>query len=191
MDQSRRRGGPQAKRGGSSVPSSPACGGVLFAAALVATVTLAGCETEVPTAPATLQLDELTFVGGVDVRESFPVQLGFRLVARNVADHDVGLVTDGCGIDVRAFRGPERRGEPAWSSDPDGPCLTSPVPIVVAAGDTVLWTRDLTAADVLGDSLPDGRYWFTVALGEASVVTSEHVKEVEVTAGDAELAVPR
>lgn len=180
----------EARRGvsGGRSPGAVAC---VVLVGVLATAALAGCETEVPTAPATLQLDELTFVGGVDVRESFPVQLGFRLVARNVADHDVGLVTDGCGIDVRAFSGPERRGEPAWSSDPDGPCLTSPVPIVVAAGDTVLWTRDLTAADVLGDSLPDGHYWFTVALGEASIVTSENVREVEVTAGDAELAVPR
>lgn len=160
-------------------------------ATLLATAVLTGCEAPLPTAPTIVQLDELRFHGGLVVLESFPVQLGFRLVARNVTDHDVRLVTDGCGLGARAYRTPDRTGTPAWNGRPAGPCPASAVPLPVAARDSLVWRRDYSAADVLGDSLPDGRYFFTATLGRASLVNSENVRRVEVTAGDARLAVPR
>lgn len=153
---------------------------------------LGGCDDGALTAPSVVQLDEITFRGGVDVRESFPVQLGFRLTARNVSDHDVVLVTDGCSLRVRAYREPERTGRPIWRG-PTGPCAANegPVDVSVPAGDTVVWRREFSASDILGDSLPDGRYFFTSGLGSASVATSENSREIEVQAGAAELAVPR
>lgn len=159
---------------------------------VAAVLVLGGCEDGPVTAPALLQLDELTFRGGVDVRESFPVQLGFRLTAHNVSDHEVVLVWDGCSLRVRAYREPERAGRPAWKG-PTEPCAASlgPVDVPVPAGDSVVWNREFSAADVLGDSLPDGRYYFTAGLGSASIATSENVREIEVRAGEAVLAVPR
>lgn len=153
---------------------------------------VAACEEGAMTAPSVLRLDEIAFRGSVDVRESFPVQLGFRLTARNLSDHDVVLVTDGCSLRVRAYRDPDRTSGPAWRG-PKDPCAASegPVDVPVLARDSVVWHRDFSAADVLGDSLPDGRYYFTAGLGSVSVATSENAREVEVQAGEAVLAVPR
>lgn len=153
---------------------------------------LGGCDDAAVTAPSVLQLDELTFRASVDVRESFPVQLGFRLAAHNVSEHEVVLIWDGCSLRVRAYREPERAGRPAWKG-PTEPCAANlgPVDVPVPAGDSVVWNREFSAADVLGDSLPDGRYYFTTGLGSASLAHSENVREIEVRAGEAVLAVPR
>lgn len=160
-------------------------------AALAVLAAPAGCDDDGPTVPVVARLDELTFRAEVHVRESFPVQLGFRLVARNVSDHPVDLLTDGCGLRARAYRTPARAGPAVWDGGPDGACRAGAAPIAVPAGDTVLWTRDVPAGEVLGDSLPDGLYHFTAGLGSAGVASSENVRRIEVRAGEAELALPR
>lgn len=154
----------------------------------------AGCGDGLPVVPDTSRLGQLTFRGGVNVAESFPVQLGFFLDVRNVSERDLRVASDGCGVLPRAWTGAERSGEPRWDTRPEGlsrePCRASVAATTIPAGESLRLTRSYGAADVLGDSLPDGRYYFSVTY-RASVAGSEEVRLVEVTAGDAKLVLPR
>lgn len=165
--------------------------GVLAVLLPTAGLAPAGCGDGAPTAPSVVRIADVRFRGGVDVRESFPVQLGFRLTARNVGEGDAALVTDACGLGARAYRTRARDGEVAWDGRASGPCRAGVAPVTVPAGDSVLWTVDVSAADVLGNSLPNGRYHFTVSLGRVGVAGTTERREVEVRAGEARLALPR
>ena len=179
------------RRAGRPVDRRRAPALVVLALGVASLGILVGCGGEAPTAPGTLRLDGLVFRGSVDVRESFPVQLGFRLVARNTGDAEVHLVTDGCGLGALAYRDPDRSGPPAWNGRPAGACRASPAPVTVPAGDSVEWSQEYSAGEVLGDSLPDGRYFFTASLGRVSLAGSDASRRIEVAAGEAVLAVPR
>lgn len=152
---------------------------------------LFGCGDDAPTAPDEQRLDGLEFTGGVDVAESFPVQLNFHLRVRNTTLRTLHLVSDGCGMLPRAYGDPARAGEPVWDGRPGGPCLASVAPITFAPGETRRFTRRYSARDILGDSLPDGRYFFTVTY-RASLAPDPDAESrlVEVAAGEAELALP-
>lgn len=153
------------------------------------------CGQQLPTVPTTDHLGPLSVRGGVDVAESFPVQLTFSLEFENREDFQVRLLTDGCGVLPRAYESPEREGDPVWDTRPEGlsrePCRGPPSPaVVVPAGGSLRLTRQYGAGEVLGDSLPDGRYYFSVTY-RASLENSEEVRLLEVTAGDARLDVLR
>lgn len=169
-------------------------GSPFVAALLMAGMALA-CGRQLPTVPSTDHLGPLSVRGGVDVAESFPVQLTFSLEFENGEDLEVRLLTDGCGVLPRAYGSPERDGEPVWDTRPEGisrePCRGPPSPaVVVPAGGSLRLTRQYGAGEVLGDSLPDARYYFSVTY-RASPETSEEVRLLDVTAGDARLSVPR
>lgn len=168
------------------LPGAVRTAGMLAVAVLLA----AGCEDD-PVAPDAIRVDDLIFRGGVDVRESFPVQLGFFLEAHDIGDEEVEIVHDECGMRPRAYRDADRAGPPAWDGRPEGSCLASGAPVSIPAGGTHRWTRDLSAGEILGDSLPDGRYHFTVTLGTVRVAGTGGGRFVEVTAGAATLEVPR
>lgn len=167
-------------------------GGVILMTAMMAS--LPGCSGEILTVPTTTHLGQLTFRGGVNVAESFPVQLGFTLEIRNRANRDVELLSDGCGILPRAYRTADRDQRPVWDTRRDGvsqePCRAFIAPLSIPAGKSKRLIREYAARDVLGDSLPDGRYHFSVTY-RASLVDSEEVRVVEVTAGEARLEPPR
>lgn len=127
--------------------------------------------------------------------ESFPVQLTFLLEFENREDFEARLLTHGCGVLPRAYGSPERTQDPVWDTRPEGisrePCSSAPSPaVVVPAGGSLRLTREYGAGEVLGDCLPDGRYYFSVTY-RASPERSEEVRLLEVTAGDARLAVTR
>ena len=162
---------------------------------VVSMTLLLGCSGDLPTVPTTGHLGQLTFRGGVDVAESFPVQIGFTLDIRNTADRELEILSDGCGVLPRAYGTREREGSPLWDTRPNGisgePCTASPAPsMVIPAGGSRRLTRSYGARDVLDDSLPDGRYHFSVTY-YASPVNSEEVRLIEVTAGEARLELPR
>lgn len=165
-------------------------GRTAVAAALLLGTSLGGCQGELPSVPDSDRLDGLEFSGGVDVAESFPVQLGFDLRVRNTADRELHLVSDGCGVLPRAYGSASRTGEPAWDGRPGAPCLAHAAPVTLAPGEVRRFSRSYSARDVLGDSLPDGRYFFTVTYRAALALDGEP-RLVEVTAGEAELALPR
>ena len=131
-------------------------------------------------------------VGGVEysadtrVMESFPVQLGMSVTARNTSGAAVTLeFPDPCVPRLEAYRDSARSGEPAWSQERAIGCAAVIHVVEIGAGRThELGAPTVSAYDVLGDSLPDGRYWL-------SAVLMPNGQRLELPAGAADLAVPR
>ena len=96
-----------------------------------------------------------------------------RLVA-TLSAHNLGVRADTmlfpayCWLFLRAYRTPERAGPPVWDQEGiwrtrDGGCKLPTRPAVVPAGETREVYGDwVSAREILGDSLPPGRYWFAV-----------------------------
>lgn len=131
-------------------------------------------------------------VGGIEysaetlVMESFPVQLRTIVTARNTTDDAVLLgFPDPCVVHVRVYTDSARTGDPAWAQERFLACITVVFEDTIAAGDTAQYAAPGTNGyEVLGDSLPDGRYWL-------SAVLTPNGERVEVPAGVADLAIPR
>lgn len=114
----------------------------------------------------------------------------------NAGTRAVYLEYGDCVLSLRAYRAPERTGTPVWRSEAratwDGAhsyiCLAYLAVTTLAPGATANpLERELRipVVEVLGDSLPDGRYYFSGTLRLNSMRTPE------VLAGSAELAFPR
>jgi hypothetical protein len=93
-----------------------------------------------------------------------------------------------CSLRLRAYRTPARTGEPVWRSEWRGEaCILVLYSSLIAPGDSL--SRPLrfraSVAQVLGDSLPDGRYHF------AAVLELNSGAMPEVPAGDALLSARR
>ena len=131
-------------------------------------------------------------VGGIDysaetlVMESFPVQLRTIVTARNTTDAAVELgFGDPCVAHLRAYADSSRSGEPVWDQQRLMACVTVVFGDTIAAGDTAQYTAPhADGYDILGDSLPDGRYWLTATL-------RPNGQALEVPAGVVDLGIPR
>lgn len=92
--------------------------------------------------------DTLTFGASLANRGSEPAHFG-----------------PGCGYIVRAYSRADRAGRPAWSSPTDISCPAQAFWRTLLPGDSVPTSHFcfvFTSAQVLGDSLPEGRYYFTL-----------------------------
>jgi hypothetical protein len=118
--------------------------------------------------------------------ESFPVQLQAILTARNTADTaNVLNFPYPCVAQLHVHRDSARSGEPAWTQERFMGCIASIFDDTIAAGDTAQYAAPRTnAAEILGDSLPDGRYWL-------SIMVRPRGEPIVVPAGSADLGVPR
>ncbi len=101
-------------------------------------------------------------------------------------DPAIGEVLSECDFRVRAYRTGARSGPPAWDShqSPLGGCL--PVQIhrwLLEAIPPGQFTLSIPVRAFLGDSLPEGRYYFTVSIGPN--VRLHHRPGEEVLAGTA------
>jgi hypothetical protein len=115
--------------------------------------------------------------------------------AVNAGSEPVALRYGDCALLLRAWRSPDPRGEPAWRSERRGPFRTGLRDVcgsltrydTLAPGDSLPRPLGLRVPllDVLGDSLPDGRYWFT------GVLQLNAGDSPPFPAGDVVLAVPR
>ena len=75
---------------------------------------------------------------------------------------------------------PDRTGAPAWDQERDIVCTLQLLLLDVAPGQTRAVEGRATAHDILGDSLPNGRYYLTAVLRPDNQV-------VVVDAGEADL----
>ena len=131
-------------------------------------------------------------VGGLEysaetlVMESFPVQLQTVVTVRNPSDEDVELrFPDPCVAMLHAYADSTRSGEPVWSQERFIGCIAMIFDDTIAAGDTAQYRAPRTDGyEVLGDSLPDGRYWLSATLNPDG-------QRIELPAGVVDLAIPR
>lgn len=117
------------------------------------------------------------------IMESFPVQLRPELTIRNESGSERTIrFPDGCITYLRVYREESRSGEPVWDQARTLVCTAAVQEFTIAPGDsTVIRRGTINAAEILGDSLPSGRYYFTVVL-------RPDWESIELAAGEADLA---
>ena len=141
--------------------------------------------TDTPPA-ASQQVGDVQYSAETLVMESFPVQLRTIVTARNTSDEAIEMnFPYPCVVHVRAYADSARTGEPAWSQERFMGCIAVIFDDTIAAGDTAQYTAPGTDGyEVLGDSLPDGRYWLSAVLNPGG-------ERLELPAGVVDLAIPR
>jgi hypothetical protein len=157
-------------------------------ASLAFAVTLAGCISSVapdnPPSSAAVVQGEIEYTADTAILESFPVQLHTTVRMRNRSRSSVQLrFGGGCPVQIRAYRN-EARTELAWDQGRVIACTKEIQIADLPAGDTIQRTARTNAREILGDSLPDGRYFlsaYVMIVGAPLLVP----------AGAADLAVPR
>jgi hypothetical protein len=142
-------------------------------------------------------LAQLRYRADTRVEGGSLAQLRTRVVITNAGSRRVKISPSGCGTQVRAFRTSERSGRPVWDSARKGEvCLLLERYFLLEPGETnEQLGRRLPLLEFLGDSLPDGPYFFTAGLvwPRPSPPEGRRLREdtVHLPAGDAELARPR
>lgn len=125
------------------------------------------------------------FSADTRIMESFPVQLATDVTARNTGPTTADVVfPDGCVVMLRVYDNAQRAGKPVWDQARIAACTMAVIEVPIPGGGAELFRGGVGAGHILGDSLPDARYWL-------SAVLRPNRDTVEVTAGEADLAVPR
>lgn len=126
-------------------------------------------------------VQEIQYRGELRVMESFPVQLAADVTVTNLSGEERSIdFPDGCIVLLRAHRGSER----VWDQSEELACTTAIETVQLAPGASQTFRAGASAADVLGDELPDGSYRITAYLRPGG-------RTVEVDLGEVELGVPR
>lgn len=127
-------------------------------------------------------VDSIRYSAETAILESFPVQLRTTVTLTNLAQRtDTLEVPGGCPVTLRAYRVPTRTGTPVWDQSKVLICTLQLRYIVLESGESELLQGGATATDILGDSLPDGRYYL-------SAVVRANGETIELAAGSATLA---
>lgn len=153
---------------------------------LVLLAACSGGNDSVTDAPAdSRSVDGIVYSAQTAIAESFPVQLYVTVTATNTSGNARELVfPDGCIVTLRAYDNEARTGEPAWDQAHLLGCTMALEERTVPGGGALELRGASDARDILGDSLPDGRYWLAAYIRPDGGA-------VEVPAGSADLAVPR
>lgn len=115
--------------------------------------------------PAT-DVDGLSYRAIAQVLGQSPRRLESVVTVTNAADHSMRLEygDPARSSRLRAYRSPSRSGDPAWDSfrwRGFGDAMARET--VLAPGGTHRWALTVPLHEFLGDSLPDGHYYFTAA----------------------------
>ncbi len=155
----------------------------LLVCTLLATASIAACQTTATgLGPSDQLVDGITYrVTEFNIAESFPVQLGITVELANESTTQKSVTfSDGCVVLMRAYG---TGTEPVWDMGPTVACTLALVVVELAPGESREFQVGLvSAATILGDSLPNGQYRITAYLRPGQIV--------ELEAGVADLAVP-
>ena len=147
---------------------------------LVATVAVAACDgSPTDTDPGD---DPITYqVTSFAIAESFPVQISVTVQMTNTsATPESVTFPDGCVVLMRAYGDGT---EPAWDMSGAVGCTQALVQVdLTPGGSEEFQTGLVSAATILGDSLPNGNYRITAYLRPGQIV--------ELDVGTVDLAVP-
>ena len=136
-----------------------------------------------PVAPSVRQGD-VEYRATTAILESFPVQLHATVTMLNRSSARTTLeLGSGCPVLLRVYQD-QARTALVWDQGRAIACTKQIQIVEIAPGDTAQRSTRTNAREILGDSLPDGRYFLSAFI---QVVGSP----VVVPAGEADLAVPR
>ena len=147
---------------------------------LLAISTFAACEWSI--SGLDNQTDGIIYrVTSFNIAESFPVQLQITVEIENESTTSQSVTfPDGCVVLVRAYDGGT---EPVWDEGRTAACTQALVQVSLAPGESAEFhTGMLSAATILGDSLPNGEYRIVAYLRPRKIVERD--------AGRVDLAVP-
>ena len=147
---------------------------------LLAISTFAACEWSI--SGLDNQTDGITYrVTSFNIAESFPVQLQITVEIENESTTSQSVTfPDGCVVLVRAYDGGT---EPVWDEGRTAACTQALVQVSLAPRESAEFhTGMLSAATILGDSLPNGEYRIAAYLRPGKIVERD--------AGRVALAVP-
>jgi hypothetical protein len=157
---------------------------------LIGLALLAGCNgrpdaVEPPAgAGAPVVQGGVEYTGQTLVMESFPVQLDTRVTMRNRSSARATVeLGSGCPVALLVYRDAART-QLVWDQSRGRMCTMQIQIVELAPGESQGRDTRASAYDILGDSLPDGRYYLSASVA----VTSGGVT---VPAGSADLGVPR
>jgi hypothetical protein len=157
--------------------------GILCVAVAACAVGTDGGEPTSSDPAAAATSGDVTFSADTRVLESFPVQLRTSVVATNRGGSPVQLTfPDGCVVLLRAFH--EGGTTPVWDQRDGTVCTMSLVEATLEPGASKTWEARTDAREILGRSLPDGRYRLEAYLRPRSGT-------IVLAAGTVDLAVPR
>lgn len=126
--------------------------------------------------------DGIEYRAEVEVLESDPVQLHAWVKIENRTDRDADLTfPDGCVVLLEARSEANGGGGAEWAQSRQVNCVQSVVPLRLEPGETREYAVQVSAAEILGDSLSAGRYRLTAVVRPRGV-------RVEVPAGLVDLA---
>ena len=136
-----------------------------------------------PTSASVVQ-GEVEYTAETLILESFPVQLHTIVRMRNRSSSKLELqLGSGCPVLLRVYRD-EARTALAWDQGRALACTKEIQIVSLAPGDSAERITRTNARASLGDSLPDGRYFFSAYV---QVVGAP----ITIAAGSADLSVPR
>jgi len=151
--------------------------------ALLAIATLGACQESVSGLdPRDHLIDGITYrVTSFAIAESFPVQIRITVQIENESTTSQSVTfPDGCVVLIRAY---DRGTKPVWDEGHTVACTQALVQVSLPPGESEEFHTGLvSAATILGDSLPNGEYRITAYLRPGQIV--------ELDAGMVDLAVP-
>jgi hypothetical protein len=134
-------------------------------------------------AAATQTREPFEFRAATRVMESFPVQLQSVLTITNRSAASTSVFfPDGCVVLISVYR-PDSP-EPVWEQARSVGCTMAIVQTDIGPGQSTEFSSRTSAAEILGDSLPDGRYHLRVH-------SRPDGRPLQLHAGTVDLAVPR
>jgi hypothetical protein len=155
---------------------------------LAAALACAACAPPAPPAGdaapgrSTATQGPLRFEAATAELRSFPVQLSTTVTATNASGQAQTVeMPGGCTVLLRAYRDASRTGTPAWDQQREAVCTQQLLIEEYAPGQSRQYHGRATAMEILGDTLPNGRYYLTALLRPAGGT-------VEVPAGEVNLA---
>jgi hypothetical protein len=135
-----------------------------------------------PAVASSVEHDGIRYTAETLVLESFPVQLHTVVTVTNAGTGERTVeMPGGCPVLLRAHPASADGGAPAWDQARDIVCTLQLMILRLGPGESRPITGGAGAGDVLGDSLPNGRY-------RLSALVFPDGGTLELPAGEVELA---
>lgn len=134
-----------------------------------------------PQLGAVVNEGDLRYVAETAIMESYPVQLATMVTVENVGSRPAVVeLANGCPVFLRVYRDRERTGRPAWDQAHQVFCTMAIQIVEIGPGESREFRTRSDAAQILGDSLPNGRYYLSAMVNKVG-------GGIELEAGEADL----